>query len=80
MIKLNPNEEKMFELLRDNGLGKQLLVYIRRITTEFADVRTMNHDNVQARRDALILFKEALEDKIVYANKKAAPAKPNPYR
>lgn len=57
-MKLENSEVEMFKILKQSAMGVQLRRYCEHVIKEYGDVRTMEHDDLQARRDALKIIED----------------------
>lgn len=66
MMKLTEQEVKLFKVLQDknNNTAQVLREYLQRVIEHYGDVRTMGHDDVQARRDALDIIEQEILNRL----------------
>lgn len=60
-MKLTERDKEMFKALGSVASGNQLVDYLQRLKAYHGNISNMEHDDVQARRDAL----KIIEDDII---------------
>lgn len=74
MINYTREEKEFLEKIARGTGGKRLIKLLKKIETEYADIRNLNGVPAETRLDALRMLREALLDKLVVLSGQQEPA------
>lgn len=66
-MKLTETDKEMLKGFKNTRMGRNLVDYLERLMDYHGNVRNMEHDDVQARRDALKIIEDDIIKLINYS-------------
>lgn len=71
---------KFLEAIAKSDVGKELIKYLKKVETHYADIRNLGQVKPEVRIDALTLFRESLLDKLLVLSGEIDPPDNDEFR